>query len=469
MSIDQVSSPVASAPLNSDDGGASFSKAKIVGHDLKWPDEPQYFQKRHLEELFAWATEQGASDITIQSNESIVLEIYGKKIRITNRKLTIPEVQDLVEGLYKDPSIKAKLSGSDDSDFSYQVKPNRFEVYRYRVNAVPIQVDGQRGIEITARTIPTIPEPLSALNIEPELIDALFPKMGMVVITGGTGSGKTTLLSSVIRDMLEQPDGNRKILTYEAPIEFVYDKVNKPTSIIAQTEVPTGLPSFARGTRNALRRKPDVILVGEARDAETIGEAITASMTGHALYTTVHSNGFADTIRRMVNVFPDGEKNSRATDIVSNLKLVISQQLVPATNKKRIALREYVIFNSEIVDIILNAGVENLTRSCRRVLKEFGRSFAQDAREKFQQGLISAKTLKKIEIDEVSAQRDYDVIENKAQEKTLKIKKALPEDLSKDAVPSVEDSEKETASDNQGTFSFGNLNQKDVLSDVTKY
>lgn len=144
-----------------------------------------------------------------------------------------------------------------------------------------------------------------------------------------------------------------------------------------------------------MRRKPDIILVGEARDAETIGETITASMTGHLVYSTVHSNGFADTIRRMVNVFTD-DKASRALDIISSLRMVVSQRLVQSTDGKRIALREWVVFNDEIVNYLLAEGVDNLPSSCRYVLKVYGHSFLQDARAKHAEGLISDKILLEI-------------------------------------------------------------------------
>lgn len=379
------------------DGQASFLSASVVDGPLLYPQEPTWFTARDLEDFFSWASKVGASDITIQTNERIILEIYGKNYRVTNRVLTHTEVQDLLVGMYKNEGAKAILSGAADMDFAYQIKPSRNEVYRYRVNATAIQTDGTRGMQITARTIPDKPIELSKLGLEEELYLNMAPKQGMVIVTGGTGSGKSTLLSSMIRELLEQADGNRKFLTYESPIEYVYDAVDKPSSSMAQTDVPTHLPTFAHGTRNSLRRKPSVILVGEARDAETIGEAVTASMTGHLLYSTVHSNGFADTIRRMVNVFPESEKNGRAVDIVSALKVVISQKLVPSTDGKRVALREYVVFNDEIVDLILSAKLDNLTSSCREVLRRFGRSFAQDARQKFKEGRISERTLKEVE------------------------------------------------------------------------
>lgn len=426
-----------SSPSNP--GQPSFLAANVIQGDLSLPNEPHWFTQADVEVFFAWATRQGASDITIQTNERIILEIYGKNYRVTKRKLTHQEVQEIVVSMYKGEGAKAILSGNSDMDFPYQIKPSRDEVFRFRVNATPIYTDGTRGIQITARTIPDKPPELSSLGLEDEIYQNMAPKQGMVIVTGGTGSGKSTLLASIIRHLLEQPDGHRKFLTYESPIEYVYDSVEKPTSSIAQTEVPGHLPTFAAGTRNSLRRKPAVILVGEARDAETIGEAVTASMTGHLLFSTVHSNGFADTIRRMVNVFPESEKNGRAVDIVSSLRLVISQRLVPSTDGKRVALREYVVFNDEIIDKILNDGLENLTTSCRAVLRQYGRSFAQDARDKYQQGRISDRTLREIEWMSRGEDRDAKAELERQEEKARLARQAagVPAGPSPQATPDV--------------------------------
>ena len=418
----------------------SFLSANVASTDLHYDNEPPWFGQRHVEDFFSWAAKTGASDITIQTNERIVLEIYGKNYRVTARKLTNQEVQEIVVGMYKGEGAKAILSGNSDMDFPYQIRPSRDEVFRFRVNATPIYTDGSRGIQITARTIPDRPPELSTLGLEDEIYQNIAPKQGMIVVTGGTGSGKSTLLASIIRHLLEQPEGHRKFLTYESPIEYVYDAVDKPTSTIAQTEVPGHLPSFSAGTRNSLRRKPAVILVGEARDAETIGEAVTASMTGHLLYSTVHSNGFADTIRRMVNVFPETEKNGRAVDIVSSLRMVISQRLVPSTDGKRVALREYVVFNDDVVDLILGAGLDNLTTACREVLRKFGRSFAQDAREKFAQGRITERTLKEVEwgsrAEDADARRELEAQQEKAkQAREIGEQSGLIETASVPAVP----------------------------------
>jgi defect-in-organelle-trafficking protein DotB len=199
---------------------------------------------------------------------------------------------------------------------------------------------------------------------------------------------------------MRDPDANLKILTYEAPIEYVYDEVPKPTTSIGQTEIGRHLGDFALGVRNALRRKPSIILMGEMRDKETIGEGVTASMTGHLVYGTLHSNGVADAVRRMVNVFDSEEKNSRAMDILTSLKMVVAQMLIPSTDGKRVPIREYLVFTEEIVDKLLESGVDNLTYETRKILVEKGRTFLQDAEEKYKEGKISEKWF--IEIQKIT-------------------------------------------------------------------
>jgi defect-in-organelle-trafficking protein DotB len=365
--------------------------------ELRFPEEPVRFLGKDAERLLLWSADQGASDITIQTGSPVTIEVHGRLHSVTARVLSHDEVVDLAVAMYRSETAKGILAGNSDLDFSYEIRPDRFRRQRFRMNATPNTTDGNRGLSITARTIDGRPRDIATLGLEPEIIAAMAPLQGMVVVTGATGSGKSTLLSSIIRNLLEDPNGHRKILTYEAPIEFVYDDIVKPTSLISQTEIPAGLPNFASAIRNALRRAPEIILVGEARDAETIGEAITASMTGHLLYTTVHSNGFADTIRRMVNVFhSDGEKSARAVDIVSSLRMVVSQRLVPSLDGKRVALREFVVFDAQVVDSLM-VPLPELTAACRQVLRDRGQSFLQAAEKAFAAGLIGPEVLTRIQ------------------------------------------------------------------------
>src|SRR3990167_9567747 len=189
-----------------------------------------------------------------------------------------------------------------------------------------------------------------------------------------------------------QAESHRKVLTYEAPIEFVYDSVDKATSIISQSEIPRHLESFAAGVRNALRRKPRLILVGEARDEETISAVMEAAMTGHPVYTTLHSNGVAETIRRLVTTFPADEREGRTVDMIETIRLVISQRLMPTVDGKRVALREYLVFDEKIRDILLETKLTDITAAVRHLVREKGKTMEGDAKAKLDAGVISERT-----------------------------------------------------------------------------
>jgi defect-in-organelle-trafficking protein DotB len=207
------------------------------------------------------------------------------------------------------------------------------------------------------RTLPGTPLPLAQLHIEQDIIDNYRPGNGLVLVTGPTGSGKSTLLSSMIRDVVEKPDANERVYEFSAPIEYVYDDVPMPSSFVFQTEMRTHLRPrqgdadehsiFAHAVRGALRRHPTIIMVGEARDKATIEATVTASLTGHVVYTTIHTIGVPETIARMLSEFPHGERKARAIDIMNVLRMVVTQILVPRIGGGKVSLREYMIFDAE--------------------------------------------------------------------------------------------------------------------------
>jgi defect-in-organelle-trafficking protein DotB len=365
-------------------------------YDLRYPDEPNMFGANEIEPFMIWSTQQKTSDVTIQNEDRIVCEIHGKKVRVTNRKLSRSELINIVGSIYKSDGAISKLNSGEDVDLPWNIKVSRDETMRFRVNMTAIFTEGHKGYSITIRTINSRAPALESLNLPQEIVDNISPREGLIVIVGATGSGKSTLLASVLDWRMRKPDANLKIVTYEAPIEYVYDDVPKPTSIISQTEIGTHLPTFAAGVRNALRRKPDIILMGELRDKETIGEGVTASMTGHLVYGTLHATGVSTAVRRMVNVFDAEEKNARALDILSSLKMVIAQKLLPSTNGERVAIREYLVFTEEIVSELLQGGIEELSYNTEQMVKKHGQSFLQDAQAKFDEGLISQESLNEI-------------------------------------------------------------------------
>jgi defect-in-organelle-trafficking protein DotB len=373
------------------------------------PNEPARFTPATLDEILAHCEKLNASDITFQNGEPIFAEVYGRILRITQRELSTTEIRELLNYIYG-PNGSAQILSGQDIDTHYEFRPSRNERYRYRVNGTGCLVEGHEGIQITMRSIPTTPPKLEQLKLEPDIMNAIAPNQGVVYITGATGSGKSTLLASIIRHLVEKEEGNRKVLTYEAPIEFVYDDVQMPSSIVSQAEIPRHLPSFAAGVRNALRRKPGLILVGEARDAQTISAVIEAALTGHPVYTTLHSNGVAETIRRLVTLFPADERNGRTIDILETIRLAIWQKLVPSTDGMRVALREYLVFDNKIRDILLDIDPENVTAATRRLVKEYGQPMEVDARQKFEAGIISEREYKIITAFGKNIDRDAGLI-----------------------------------------------------------
>jgi len=358
--------------------------------EFQYPREPTRFEQKNLDDLLVYCHRLNASDITIQTGEPVAIEVHGQIYKITKRVLSNAEVGDLLNAIYG-PNGTTQLMRGTDLDTHYEVRPTRSERYRYRVNGVGCYVDGHEGIQITIRTIPSTPPSLNSLNLPKAITDSVAPTEGVVYVTGATGSGKTTLLAAIIRALAEQLDGNRKILTYEAPIEFVYDAIKMPTSIVAQSEIPKHLPTFADGVRNALRRKPHLILVGEARDPETISAALEAALTGHPVYTTLHTNGVAETIRRLVGSFAREERVGRTIDIIETLRLIIWQRLVPSTDGKRVALREFLVFNESIRDKLLASDPENVTQATRDLLYQFGQPMIVDVEAKYKENAISER------------------------------------------------------------------------------
>ena len=195
-----------------------------------FPNEPSRFESRSMDDLLVFCNRINASDITFQSGSPVIAEIYGRLYTITKRTLSNAEVGDLLNAIYG-PNGTTQIMRGHDIDTHYEVRPNRNERYRHRVNGVGIHVDGHEGIQITVRTIPSTPPKLADLKLPQEIIDAIAPQEGVVYVTGATGSGKSTLLAAIIRELAEQPESHRKILTYEAPIEFVYDEIEIPVTV----------------------------------------------------------------------------------------------------------------------------------------------------------------------------------------------------------------------------------------------
>lgn len=355
------------------------------------PNEPIRFTQEDVDRLLLHSEDLGASDIFFKTLTPVIAKIHGVYHRVTRRQLSHVEVSDIINGIYG-PNATAQLQKGEDVDMPYEVKRDRYSRSRYRVNGTACLVEGGFGIEVTLRTIPTVPKTLDDLGVEEVIRSSFRPRVGMVLVSGATGSGKSTLLAAMIAHIKADPAEQRRILTYEAPIEFVYDAIEGANGEVVQTQVPEHLPSFGRGVRNSLRRAPDAILIGELRDYETTHAGIEASMTGHLVFGTLHTNSVAETVRRLIAMFPANEKNGAAKDLLNSIKLLINQTLVPSTDGKRVALREFLVMTDEIRDTLMDIDPDDLTREVREVLKMYGQPLAVDARLKLDEGRISRET-----------------------------------------------------------------------------
>lgn len=355
-----------------------------------WPEEPSRFTDDAVDPFLLWCVKQNSSDITIQSERPVYNDIHGTLYPATYRNIDAADMAIMLTKIYG-PEAQARLASGKDLDVSYEIRPDRYTRIRFRVNITAILSKGRDGAQITMRVLPSEPPTMKDLNIEQEIIDAWAPRQGIVIITGPTGSGKTTLLAAGNRLLLERPQGCGKMLTYEAPIEYTYDSIQSPRSLVSQTEIPRHLPDFAHGVRNALRRKPEIILVGESRDRETISASIEAAQTGHAVYTTTHTLGVANTIQRMLSSYDMEEREERAIALMETLRLIVTQALVPRVGGGRCGVREWMKFPDEVREKLMDMDFTKWPNEIQRMVNQYGQTMSRSAELVFEDGLIDRR------------------------------------------------------------------------------
>ena len=334
--------------------------------------EPVYFSPELFDDLLICCYKNNISDISFQTATEIFIEKNQLLKCITQRKLTAHEIELISTHIYGANAVSILASGKD-IDISYSTFDREVNMkYRYRVNMVSCLVDSNQGIQITIRVIKSTPPSIYTLGLDKKLINALVNPNKLNIISGATGSGKSTLIASVIRYILESKDISIKVVTYESPIEYIYTNISANDSIISQTEIPHQLKSFSEGIRNAMRRKPGLIVVGESRDYETISATLSAALSGHPVYTTIHGEGIVDTIRRIVLMFPMMEREFRYYDLIQSLNLIVWQSLTPNGTGGLIVNQHYLIFNQDIRNELLATNVHDFHIVLLKILKIYG-------------------------------------------------------------------------------------------------
>ena len=294
-----------------------------------YPYEPRIrWETAQINELLLWATGGGMSDIQLCSSQPVWVRKDGIWQRVTTRPITTDELLAGLERITRNNSIAALIkSGQDDYDFAHQIEETRGVRRRYRGNAGAVADGYSTGVKIVFRTIPSTPPRLEALDVEQDILDHATPENGLVLVTGVMGSGKSTLLAAILRHVIET--GGRNVATYESPIEFDLTSIPDPGGPVSQSSVPEHLQSFLRAVRNSTRTAPNVVLIGESRDAETLRGMIESAETGVAAYSTVHTRSVPETLSRIINVFPVEERLQVSVTLLSSLRLVVNQRLVP--------------------------------------------------------------------------------------------------------------------------------------------
>jgi twitching motility protein PilT len=287
------------------------------------------------------------SDLHFIAGDPPRIRLHGDLSALRPEPMTAESVK---EALYEimPPKAQARFEKQDGADFAYSLA----DLGRFRVNVMR-QLNGMGAV---FRAIPSKALTMDELKLPESVRTLARANNGMILVTGKTGSGKSTTLAAMIDDINKRDKGH--ILTIEDPIEFVHQRRN---CLISQREIGLHSPSFAHALHSALREDPDVILVGELRDLETISIAVTAAEMGILVMGTLHTNGAAQTVDRVINVFPADKQSHVRTMLSTSLRGVISQQLLQKADKQgRVAALEIMVNNSAVANLIRQGKIDQL-------------------------------------------------------------------------------------------------------------
>ena len=332
-------------------------------------------------EIFKSAVQQGASDIHIKGGDVVRARIKGELVPITKQRLAPEQARALAQQLISNPDDRERIDDISDYDTSWGAPG----IGRFRVNILK-----QRGsYGIVLRTIPFQVPTLDELGLPSVLKRLAESERGMVLVTGVTGSGKSTTLAAMINHI--NAKYKKHIITLEDPIEFLH---RENLSSITQREIGQDTASFNVGLRAALREDPDVVLVGEMRDTETIDIALKASETGHLVLSTVHTTDASRTISRLVSVFNAEEQQMVRLRLADSLKATVSQRLLPKVdNKGRVVALEIMVQTKTVQEYIREDRANELKDVIEKGRDTYGtQSFDQHLSQLYRQGVITLDT-----------------------------------------------------------------------------
>ncbi|WP_064092514.1 type IV pilus twitching motility protein PilT [Rossellomorea aquimaris] len=329
-----------------------------------------------IDNLLRAAFELNASDIHLTIGSAPIFRIHGELKRYGKEVLKPEDTETMAKGIIPE-SLWDDFRDRGELDFSYGISG----LSRFRVNAY-----FQRScISIALRVVPTKIPTIEELMLPPALMKMTEKQQGLILVTGPTGSGKSTTLASMIQYMNQSM--RKHIITLEDPIEYLH---KHGSSIIDQREVGFDTKSFADGLRSALRQDPDVILVGEMRDLETIHTAITAAETGHLVLGTLHTSSAVSTIERIIDVFPPEQQAQIRVQLASVLQGIVAQRLLPTVDKKgRLAVTEILLNNSAVANLIRSEKIHQIPSVMQTSKSQGMELFHSNVNRLLQAGIIT--------------------------------------------------------------------------------
>ena len=319
---------------------------------------------KFIHELLRGMVARKASDLFITAGFPPAFKVDGKMTPVSNQSLTPQHTQELARSLMNDKQAQ-EFEGTKECNFAI----NPPGIGRFRVNAF-VQ---QQRVGIVLRTITTAIPKFEELGLPPVLKDVAMTKRGLVIFVGGTGSGKSTSLAAMIGYRNENSYGH--IITIEDPIEFVHQHRN---CIVTQREVGVDCDGWQVALKNTLRQAPDVILIGEVRERETMDYAISFAETGHLCLATLHANSTNQALDRIINFFPEEKRQQLLMDLSLNLRAMLSQRLIPFKDRKgRIPAVEIMINNPLIADLVFKGEVHEIREVMKRAREQGMQTFDQ--------------------------------------------------------------------------------------------
>lgn len=331
----------------------------------------------HLEQFLKVMVKHGASDLFFSAGAPVGIKIEGRTRFLGEHRLSSAETRQLAYSV---------LSDRQSAEFEREMEMNLAlaldGVGRFRVNLFR-----QRGsVGMVIRHIKSEIPDIEALNLPSGLRDLIMAPRGLILVVGSTGSGKSTTLASMIDHRNQSRTGH--VLTIEDPIEFLH--MHKKC-IVDQREIGLDTHTYAAALKNAMREAPDVILIGEIRDRETMQHAIAYAETGHLCLSTLHANNANQTLDRIINFFPETAHHQLLVDLSFHLHSIISQRLVPSVDGKRVPAVELMIRTPYVADLILKGEIDGLKDAMKNGSQHGMQTFDQSLFQLYRDGKISAE------------------------------------------------------------------------------